>query len=102
MNTRIRPLLVAVLSMLVALTAVVLAATAVLAQETAADTPSDPARFARGAQAWSSHCARCHNMRDPQELNDRQWEAVMAHMRVRAGLSAEQARDILAFLQGSN
>ena len=102
MNASIGFLLVAVLSMLVAFTVVPLAATAVLAQEVTAGAPSDTARFARGAQAWSSHCARCHNMRDPQELNDRQWEAVMAHMRVRAGLSAEQARDILVFLQGSN
>lgn len=72
---------------------------------TAADNSakaSDPLQFARGAQTWADNCARCHNMRSPKELRDEQWRAVMAHMRVRAGLTGDEARDILAFLQGSN
>lgn len=73
-------------------------ATAV-AQDTAA---ADPMQFARGAQAWANNCSRCHNMRDPKELRDDQWRAAVGHMRVRAGLTGQEARDILAFLQGSN
>ncbi len=41
-------------------------------------------------------------MRDPVEFRDDQWRVIVSHMRVRAGLSGQQARDILAFIQGSN
>ena len=55
-----------------------------------------------GAKAWANHCARCHNMREPSEFRDDEWRPIVIHMRVRAGLSGQQARDILAFLQSSN
>jgi mono/diheme cytochrome c family protein len=67
-----------------------------------AQPANDPMTFARGAQAWADTCARCHNFRDPREFSDVQWRAVMLHMRIRANLSGQQARDILGFLQGSN
>jgi cytochrome c5 len=41
-------------------------------------------------------------MRDPKDLRDDQWITTMFHMRVRAGLSGQKARDILTFLQESN
>jgi cytochrome c5 len=93
-----------------AATAVIIAlgSSVVLMQQpaNAADDPvssaPDPMQFARGAQGWANTCARCHNMRDPKELRDDQWRAAVAHMRVRAGLTGQEARDILAFLQGSN
>jgi cytochrome c1 len=62
----------------------------------------DPMQFSRGAQTWANNCARCHNMRGANELRDDQWRAAVAHMRVRAGLTGQEARDVLAFLQGSN
>lgn len=75
----------------------------VVAAETSATTPpADPMKFARGAKSWADTCARCHNMRDPRSLRDDQWRAAMAHMRIRAGLTASEAEDILTFLQGSN
>lgn len=55
-----------------------------------------------GAQLWAHTCARCHNMRDPQEFRDDQWRVIVTHMRVRAGLTGADARKILAFLQASN
>lgn len=58
--------------------------------------------FARGAQAWADNCARCHAMRDPKSESDRDWQVVVTHMRLRAGLDGAQADDILVFLQGSN
>jgi mono/diheme cytochrome c family protein len=84
-----------------------IAATALLMLLAAAATPAaepqpDPAAFARGARAWAAQCARCHNMRAPRELRDDQWRAVVTHMRVRAGLTGQQTRDILRFLQESN
>ncbi len=68
----------------------------------AAEIVPDEQAFARGAQAWAGQCARCHAMRDPRELRDDQWRAVVTHMRIRGGLTGQQARDILRFLQESN
>lgn len=58
--------------------------------------------FARGAKSWSENCARCHNMRDPKEFRDDLWKPIVTHMRVRAGLTGQDARDILFFIQNSN
>ncbi|MEZ3187059.1 cytochrome c5 family protein [Stutzerimonas chloritidismutans] len=57
---------------------------------------------AAGAKAWSENCSRCHNMRSPSELRDDQWLTTVFHMRVRAGLTGQETRDILTFLQASN
>lgn len=58
--------------------------------------------FAKGSQAWAENCTRCHNMRNPADLRDDQWITTAFHMRVRAGLTGQETRDILTFLQGSN
>ena len=57
---------------------------------------------AHGAQEWANNCARCHEMRDATEFRDDLWEPIVTHMRVRAGLTGQQARDILEFLQAGN
>jgi cytochrome c5 len=57
---------------------------------------------ARGATSWAQNCARCHEMRDPAEFRDDLWRPIVAHMRIRAGLTGQQQRDILAFLQSAN
>ncbi len=57
---------------------------------------------ANGAKAWSDNCGRCHNIRDAKELRDDQWISTLFHMRVRAGLTGQDTRDILSFLQASN
>lgn len=62
----------------------------------------DPAAFARGAKAWADNCGRCHNVRDPKDFRDDQWKMIMTHMRLTAGLTGRETRDILKFLQGSN
>jgi len=41
-------------------------------------------------------------MRSPTELRDDQWKTTVFHMRVRAGLTGQETRDILTFLQASN
>jgi hypothetical protein len=55
-----------------------------------------------GAELWANTCARCHNLRRTDEFSDRQWIPVVSHMRIRAGLTGNEARDILSFLQASN
>ena len=63
---------------------------------------NDAAQFARGAKAWAQTCQGCYNLRDPKELTDRNWDIVVNHMRVRADLPGQMARDIKAFLKASN
>lgn len=77
-----------------------LAATLVSGTALAQDKPEgDPGR---GAGLWADNCARCHNMRDPKEFRDDQWQVIVSHMRVRAGLTGQDARNIRAFLQSAN
>jgi hypothetical protein len=61
-----------------------------------------PASSKGAAQVWAENCNRCHNSRPPGEFSDVQWEVIVHHMRVRAGLTAEEHRVILAFLKASN
>jgi|GEM_PF-853481 len=58
--------------------------------------------YLRGLKAWEQNCARCHNARDPKEYSDALWKPVITHMRIRAGLTGQEARDILKFIQESN
>lgn len=64
--------------------------------------PKREADAAKGAKIWAETCNRCHNMRSPTDLTDEQWVASVFHMRIRAGLTGQQARDVLEFLQASN
>lgn len=69
--------------------------------EAQAQEASDAAAIARGAQGWANTCARCHNSRNPKEFSNEQWQTIMMHMQNRAGISGQQTRDILKFIQGS-
>ena len=59
-------------------------------------------RTTGGALVWAQNCMRCHNLRRPHERSDRQWDLIVHHMRVRAGLTAEEHRLIRQFLQSAN
>lgn len=52
-----------------------------------------------GAELYSINCNRCHPERYPTEFSSAQWKTIMTHMRVRANLPADQARQILKYLQ---
>jgi cytochrome c1 len=52
-----------------------------------------------GAELYAINCNRCHPERYANERTPAQWETIMLHMRVRANLPAEQAREIVRFLQ---
>lgn len=73
-----------------------------LADEQKTESKKQEANFARGAKLWANRCASCHNMRDPKDLTDSQWKATVTHMQVRAGITGQDSRDILEFLQKSN
>lgn len=72
----------------------------------AASTGQSTAQGARlgkpGAQLWAESCNRCHNYRSPGSYSDAQWSVAMHHMRIRANLTAEEEKEILAFLKSSN
>lgn len=68
----------------------------------AAEEPDTKGDAGRGAKSWVDNCMRCHNARDPKELRDDQWITTTYHMRLRAGLTGQETRDIIAFLQMSN
>ncbi len=55
-----------------------------------------------GAKLWSDNCSRCHNVRSPNIYSDAQWEALTLHMRIRANLTPEESREILAFLKSAH
>ncbi len=55
-----------------------------------------------GPKLWADNCVRCHNIRSPNMYNDAQWEVVSMHMRVRANLTADDSREILAFLKSAH
>ena len=52
-----------------------------------------------GAELYAINCNRCHPERYANERTPAQWETIMLHMRVRANLPAEQAREVMKFLQ---
>jgi hypothetical protein len=55
-----------------------------------------------GAQLWAENCTRCHNAPSPDRYSDAQWDVILQHMRMRANLTGEEARQIAEFLKASN
>ena len=81
------------------------AAAAVLALSLAAPQPAaaqGSEAVAEGARVYGATCGRCHNARSPLERSDRDWVTIINHMRVRADMTGDQARNVLAFLQATN
>lgn len=66
------------------------------------DTKATKGDFIKGAQLWAANCSRCHNLRSPKDYTDEQWKPVIYHMRIRAGLTGQETRDIIEYLQQSN
>jgi hypothetical protein len=64
-------------------------------------TPEKPAEKTSlsGADLYAIHCNRCHPERYATEFTSAHWKTIMTHMRVRANLPADQAREILKYLQ---
>jgi hypothetical protein len=52
-----------------------------------------------GATLYAINCSRCHQERYPTEFTSANWKTIMMHMRVRANLPAQQAAEILKYLQ---
>jgi len=83
------------------LAATLLASAGLATTVKAADYP-EAGNFSDGSKVWADNCNRCHNMRGPKELRDDQWISTSFHMRMRAGLTGQETRDVITFLQASN
>ncbi len=81
--------------------AIALTLSGMCSQIFAADFP-EAGNFSNGSKVWAQNCNRCHNMRGPKELRDDQWISTAYHMRLRAGLTGQETRDVITFLQASN
>ncbi len=55
-----------------------------------------------GEQLWTANCNRCHNARAAQEFADGDWEVILDHMRVVAGLTGDETQSVLKYLQENN
>lgn len=69
-----------------------------LLNNTFADDLGNASALSRGAQAWAHNCSRCHNMRPASEFSGANWHTIVQHMRIQAGLTGQEARDIYLFL----
>ena len=69
---------------------------AVDTQQQAKVTAAHNAAQRDGQQVFEQNCSRCHNA--PEGFSSRISGTVVRHMRVRAGLSAEDERALLRFL----
>jgi hypothetical protein len=66
--------------------------------ETAPQKPTENKSLS-GAALYAIYCNRCHSERYATEFTAAQWKTIMIHMRVRANIPADQAREILKYLQ---
>ena len=55
-----------------------------------------------GAEVYAANCGKCHSERYPAERTDEEWKLIVNHMRVRAGLTAKEAKAVLEYLQENN
>lgn len=54
---------------------------------------------ASGAQLWAQKCQSCHNAPPPSAMSTEQWDVIIYHMRVKANLTNQEAKKIVAFLK---
>ena len=62
----------------------------------------DPAKHQTGAELWAENCMRCHELRSPAQYKPGEWAVIIDYMRLKAGLTGEQARKIEKFLKESS
>jgi hypothetical protein len=55
-----------------------------------------------GAELWAETCGHCHNIRSPSEYNAQEWQVIVHHMRLRAGLTGYEQQEITKFLKSAS
>ena len=79
-----------------------IAGTAVLFLSISGCSGSNNIQGKQGAQLWGENCVRCHNAPSPAAFNDFEWETVGKHMYIRASLTDEEVKKIVAFMKMAN
>jgi mono/diheme cytochrome c family protein len=81
------------------------AASAIFAGAVAVSIAKDAAEAAptkkklTGQELYAINCTRCHTERYATERTPAQWKTIMLHMRIRAQIPADQAKEIVKYLQ---
>ncbi len=52
-----------------------------------------------GAQLWGENCNRCHNAPSMDQYSKDQWSIIGNHMKLKATLTDEEVKKIVAYLQ---
>ena len=52
-----------------------------------------------GPKLWEENCQSCHNRPSPSAYSITQWDVLIQHMRVRAKLTGNGAREVLEFIK---
>jgi cytochrome c5 len=68
-------------------------------KEKTAKVASTEQKKLTGQELYAINCNRCHSERYPTEWTRAHWRTLMTHMRVRANLPAEQAKEVLKYLE---
>jgi hypothetical protein len=55
-----------------------------------------------GATLWGENCSRCHNAPTMDQYNKEQWGIIGTHMKLKAGLTAQETKKIIEYLQSGN
>jgi cytochrome c1 len=55
-----------------------------------------------GSQLWGENCIRCHNAPSSADYSGAQWETIGMHMKLRANLTDDETKKIVAFLKSEN
>jgi cytochrome c5 len=71
-----------------------------VAESSSSDT-NDSYMGLSGEELWSNNCLRCHNIRPPTMYNNAQWDVIVHHMRIRANITGQEQRAIVAFLKSA-
>lgn len=50
-------------------------------------------------ELWMVRCAKCHNLRHPEDFTEKRWDILILHMRSTANLTGDEQRIILEFLK---
>lgn len=55
-----------------------------------------------GSRLWGENCIRCHNAPSSVDYSGSQWEVIGTHMKLRANLTDDETKKIVAYLKSAN
>jgi hypothetical protein len=52
-----------------------------------------------GVQLWGENCNRCHNAPSMEQYSKDQWTIIGTHMKMKAGITDDEMKKIVAYLK---